>query len=96
MPSSFGDEGVCPSSPKKEGVMTMATLLLSFVESCGGAHDISSREEEVCLSSPEKERVMIMVTFLDSSVGSSQGGHGLCHHLLEKRRSALPVPRRGG
>jgi len=66
MPSSSGEEGVCPSSPKKERVMTMATLLISSVESCGGGHDISCKEEKVCPSTPKKERVLIMVTFLRS------------------------------
>ena len=93
MPSSSGDEGVCPCSPEKERVMTKATLLPSSVESCGGGHCISSREEEVCLSSPKKERVMAMVTFLPSSVESCKGGHGLCHHLLEKTESARLVLR---
>ena len=43
---SSREERVCPSSHKKEGVMT------SSVESCGGVHGISSREEEVCSSYP--------------------------------------------
>ena len=38
------EEGVCPSSPKKAGSMPMAIILPSSVESCGGGHDISSRE----------------------------------------------------
>ena len=50
MPSSSRAEWVCPSSPKKEEVMTMVVLFLSSVESCGGAHGRSSREEEVCPS----------------------------------------------
>jgi hypothetical protein len=57
MPSSSGEEWVCPFSPKKEGVMAMVIVFLSSVESCGGGHDISSREEEVCHSTPKKERV---------------------------------------
>ena len=38
MPSSSREEEVCPSSPKKEEVMTMVVLFLSSVESCGGDH----------------------------------------------------------
>ena len=89
MPSSSGEEGVCPSNPKKERVMTMVAFLLPSVESCGGGHRISSREEEVCLSSLEKVRMMAMVTFLPSSIKNSEGGHGLSHHLLEERGPTL-------
>ena len=46
------------------------------------------------LPTPKKKRRMTMATFLLSSVESCEGGHGLCHHLLEKRRSALLVLRR--
>ena len=35
-----------------------------------------------------------MATVLLSSVESCEGGHGLCHHLLEKRRSALASPKK--
>ena len=35
---SSTEEGVCPSSPKKEGVMTMVIYFPSSVESCGGDH----------------------------------------------------------
>ena len=76
--------------------MTMATFLISSVESCGGDHGIFSGEEEVCPSSPKKKRSMIMVIFFPSSVESCGGGHGLCRHLLEKNRSALVVLRRIG
>jgi len=38
MPSSSREEEVCPSSPKKQEVMTMVILLPSSVESCGGDH----------------------------------------------------------
>ena len=34
------EEGVCPSSPKKEKVMTMATILLPLVESREGGHGL--------------------------------------------------------
>ena len=34
---------------------------------------------------------MTMVTFLASSKESCEAGHGLCHHLVEKRGSALLV-----
>ena len=61
MRSSSREEEVCPSSPKKERVMTKVIFFRSSVESCGGGHGISSREEEVCPSSPKKERVMTMV-----------------------------------
>jgi len=44
------EEAICPSSPKKEGSMTMAIFLPSSVESRGGGHGTSSREEEVCTS----------------------------------------------
>jgi hypothetical protein len=47
MPSSSREEEDCPSSPKKERVMTMGMFFLSSVESCGGDHGISSREEGV-------------------------------------------------
>ena len=43
-----------------------------------------------------KERSRTMAIFLLSSVRSCEGGHGLCHHLLEKRRSGLLVLRRRG
>jgi len=43
-----------------------------------------------------KERSRTMAIFLLSSVRSCEGGHGLCHHLLEKRRSGLLVVRRRG
>ena len=33
---SSREEEVCPSGPKKEGLMTMASCLPSLVESCGG------------------------------------------------------------
>jgi hypothetical protein len=45
MPSSSREEEVCPSSPKKERVMTMVIFFYTSVESCGGGHGISSREE---------------------------------------------------
>jgi len=37
---------------------------------------------------------MTMIIFLPSSVESCEGGHGLCHHLLDKRMSALLALRR--
>ena len=40
---------------------------------------------------PKKKRRMTMVIFFPSSAESCEGGHGLCHHLLEKKRSALLV-----
>ena len=43
-----------------------------------------------------KERSRTMAIFLLSSVRSCEGVHGLCHHLLEKRRSGLLVLRRRG
>ena len=43
-----------------------------------------------------KERSRTMAIFLPSSVKSCEGGHGLCHHLLEKRRSGLVVLRGKG
>ena len=57
MPSSSREEQVCPSSPKKEGVMTMVIFFLSSVGGYGGGNGISSIEEEACHSSPKKERV---------------------------------------
>jgi len=48
------------------------------------------------LPTPKKKRRMTMATFLLSSVESCEGGNGLCHQLLEKRRSALLVLRRRG
>ena len=55
---------------------------------------LSSRKEGVCPSSPKNDRSMTMAIRLFSSVESCGGG--LCHHLLEKRRSALLVLRRKG
>ena len=46
----------------------------------------SSREEEVCPSSPKNDRSMTIAILLLPSVESCGGG--LCHHLLEQRRSA--------
>ena len=73
MPSSSREEGVFPSSSKKERVMTMVILPI-----------------------PREKGRMTMATFLLSSVKSCEGGHGLRHHLLEKRRTAILVLRRGG
>ena len=42
------------------------------------------------------QRVVEETPFLFSSVESCKGGHGLCHHLLEKMRSALLVLGRKG
>ena len=72
---SYSSEEVCPSSPKKEEVMTMDILFHTSVESCGGGHGISSREEGVCPSSPKQEGVMTMVIFFLSSVDSCGGDH---------------------
>ena len=55
MPSSSREEGVWPSYPKKERVMTMVIFFNSSIESCGGGHGISSREEEVCSSYSNEE-----------------------------------------
>ena len=49
MPSSAREEGVWPSSSKKDRVMPMDIFFLSSVESCGSDHVIS-KEEEVCSS----------------------------------------------
>jgi len=46
------EEGVWSSRPKRERSMTMAIFLSSLVKSCGGGHDISSKEEEFCSSYP--------------------------------------------
>ena len=35
-----------------------------------------------------------MATFLLSSMERCEGGHGLCHHILEKRRSAVFNPKK--
>ena len=54
---SSREEGVWPSSSKKERVMTMFIFFHTSVESCGGGHGISSREEEVWASySYEEEK----------------------------------------
>ena len=87
------ERSVCPSSPKKEKVMTMSIFFHSSVRSCGGDHGISSREEGVWPSCTKKEKSMAMVTFLPCS---SKGGHGICYHPLEKRGSALLVLGRRG
>ena len=47
----------------------------------------------VCPSTPKKKRSMTMIIYFPSSVESCEGGNGLCHHFLEKRRSALLVLR---
>ena len=51
------EKRVCPSSPKKEKVMTMVTSLPSSVESCGGGHGLCLQllEKSVCPSGPKKE-----------------------------------------
>ena len=55
---------VCPSSPKKERVMTMVIFFHTSVESCGGDHGISSREERVWPSSSKREGSMTRAIFL--------------------------------
>ena len=70
MPSSSREEGVWPTSPKKEKVMTMVIFFHTSVESCEGGHGISSREEEVWPSSSKRERSMTMAIFLPSLVKS--------------------------
>ena len=45
MPSSSREEGVWPSSPKKERVMAMVIFFHTSVESCEGGLGISSRGE---------------------------------------------------
>ena len=75
MPSR--EEWVCPSSPKKEKVMTMVISCRTSVESCEGSHGISSREEGVWPSSSKRERNMTMAVFLPSLVRSCGGGHGI-------------------
>ena len=70
MPSSSREEGVWPSSSKKERVMTMAIFFHSSVRSCGGDHGISSREEGVWPSSTKKEKSMTMAILLPSLVKS--------------------------
>ena len=47
---SSREEGVRPSSPKKERSMTMGIFLPSSVKSCVGGHGIYFREEEGCSS----------------------------------------------
>ena len=91
MPSSSREEEDCPSSPKKERVVTMAIFFHTSVESCGGDHVMSSGEDGVWPSSPKKEKSMTMAIFLLSSVESCAGG--LCHHLVLKKMSALLVLR---
>ena len=88
------EEEVCPSSPKNERTMTMVIFVPSSIESCGGIQGISSREEGgSALPISNKKRKSTMVIFIPSSVETCDGGHGLCHHLLEKRKSALLVRR---
>ena len=76
MPSSSREEGVWPSGPKKEKVMTMVIFFHASVENCGGDHAISSRQG-FWPSSSRRERSMTMATFLPSLVKSSSGGHGV-------------------
>ena len=47
------------------------------------------------LPSPREKGGTAMGTFLLSSVKSREVGHGLCHHLLEKRGTALLVLQEG-
>jgi len=78
MPSCSREEEVCPSSPEKEKVMAVVTLLPSSVESCEGGHGL-------CLHLLEKRRsallvlrgmgAMTIVIFFLSSVESCGGGH---------------------
>ena len=84
-------EDKCHSSSKKERSMTMVTFILSSVESCGDDHGISSREEGVWPSSPKEEQYDHghLPTFLNRELWN-----GRCHHLLEKRMSALLVLKR--
>ena len=53
------------------------------------------RKTKSALPIPREKGSVTMATFLLSSVKSCEGDHGLCHHLPEKRRSALLVLRRG-
>ena len=52
---SSRDEGVWPSSSKRESSTTMAMFLPSLVKSCSGGHGTSFKEEEVCSSYPAEE-----------------------------------------
>ena len=54
------------------------------------------KKRRSALPIPREKGRMTMATFLVSSVKSCGGGHGLCHHLLEKRGTALLVLRRTG
>ena len=66
---SSREEGLWPSSSKRERSITMAIFLPSLVKSCSGGHGISSNKRR-CHSSPKKERVMAMVIFFHTSVES--------------------------
>jgi len=66
---SSREEGVWPSSSKRERSMTMAIFLPALVKSCGGGHGIYSSERGSALPIPEKKGRMTMATFLLSSVG---------------------------
>ena len=48
------------------------------------------------LPNPREKGRMTMATSFLSSVKSCEGGHALCHHLREKRGTALLVLRRRG
>ena len=54
------------------------------------------KKRRSALPIPREKGSMTMATFLLSSVESCEGGHGLCHHLLEKRGTALLVLRGEG
>ena len=74
---SSREEEVCTSSPKEEGTLTMGSLLLSSIESCGGYHGISSRGGGLpFLFLRRREGRMIMVIFFLSFVESCGGDHG--------------------
>jgi hypothetical protein len=58
------------------------------------AHLLKKRRS--ALPPPREKGRTAMAAFLLSSVKSREGGHGLCHHLLEKRGTALLVLRMRG
>ena len=65
--------------------MTMVILFHTSEESCGGDHDISSREEGAWSSSSKRQRSMTMAICLASLVKSCGCGHG----ISSKERGSL-------
>ena len=95
MPSPSEEEGVYPSSPREERVITMATFLPSSVESCEGGHGLGHHLLE-------KRRSALLVRIMTgdpwtfSSLPQWRVMEKVEADLLGKRRPALLVLGRKG